>query len=252
MNPNIVSISLSKNINKFFVINTLIVISALISVILITGYERKELIITISLCGIGILTTNLFITKVIRQKVTKLIKNSFEKVESQLYFDELTSVYNRKTGMNRLLEEISRSKRTRKPLSIAILDIDNFKKINDKYGHLVGDRVLNHVATQIKNSLRGCDVVARYGGEEFLIILAETDEIHAIPALERVRNQIAKKAIKVGNERLYVTVSIGVTEIEPDEDPIASIEKADLALYQAKRNGKNKVELFLKYTKNRN
>lgn len=116
----------------------------------------------------------------------------------------------------------------------------------------MGDRVLNHVTIQIKNSLRGCDVVARYGGEEFLIILSETDEIHAISALERVRGQIAKKAIKVGNERLYVTVSIGLIEIAPNEDPIASIEKADLALYQAKRNGKNKVELFFKYSKNIN
>lgn len=252
MNPKSISLNLSKNVNKFFAINTLMAIGALILILFMTGHEQKELIIAISLISLGIIATNFFITKVIKQKMDKLIRQSFEKVESQLYFDELTSVYNRTTGMSRLMEEMTRSKRTDKPLSIAILDIDNFKKINDKYGHLVGDKVLNHVATHIKNSLRGCDVVARYGGEEFLIILAETDEIHAIAALERVRNQIAQKAIKVGNERLYVTVSIGVTEIEPDEDPIASIEKADLALYQAKRNGKNKVELFLKYTKNRN
>lgn len=252
MNPQIISFNLTKNINKFFTLNTFLVIAAFVFLFFITDYERKELLIAISLISTGIIATNFYMTKRIRNRLDKLIRHSFEKVESQLYFDELTSVYNRKTGMNRLHEELIRSKRTGKPLSIAILDIDDFKKINDKYGHLVGDRVLNHVAIQIKNSLRGCDVVARYGGEEFLIILSETDEIHAISALERVRGQIAKKAIKVGNERLYVTVSIGVTEIGFDEDPLESINKADLALYQAKRNGKNKVELFLKYTKNRN
>lgn len=252
MNPQIISVTLNKNINKFFTINTLIVIAAIILLFFLTDYEKRDLLIAISLISTGIIAANLYITKSIRKRVDKLIRHSFEKIESQLYFDELTSVYNRKTGMNRLNEEIIRSKRIGKPLSIAILDIDDFKQINDKYGHLVGDRVLNHVAIQIKNSLRGCDVVSRYGGEEFLIILSETDEMHAISALERVRERIAKKAIKVGNERLYVTVSIGVTEIGPDVDPLESIHKADLALYQAKRNGKNKVELFLNYTKNRN
>lgn len=252
MNSKSISFNLSKNVNKFFAINTLTLIGAFILVLLATGYEQKELVIAMLIISFGIITANFFITKIIKQKMDKLIKQSFEKIESQLYFDELTFVYNRTTGMRRLLEEVTRAKRTGKPLSLALLDIDNFKQINDKYGHLVGDRVLNHVATQIKNSLRGCDVVARYGGEEFLIILAETDEINAVPALERIRNQVAKKSVKVGNERLCVTVSIGVTEIDPYEDPIASIEKADLALYQAKRNGKNKVELFFKYIKNRN
>jgi diguanylate cyclase (GGDEF)-like protein len=252
MNSHSISISLSKNINKIFIINTLLIIGAVITVIFITEDERKELFVAISLCSIGILAINFFVTKIIKQKVNSFIKHTFEKIEFQLSFDELTSVYNRKTGMSRLIEEMSRSKRTGKPLSIAILDIDNLKKINDKYGHLVGDRVLNHVATQIKNSLRGCDIIARYGGEEFLIILSETDEMLAIGVLERVRNQIEKKAIKVGNEKIYVSVSIGVTEIRNDENPLVSIEKADLALYNAKKSGKNKVEVFLKYTKNIN
>lgn len=252
MSSNIISIYLSKNMNKFFVLNAFLVILASALISLIVGYERKDVILPVLLLSSGIVVANLIITKSIKKTMSRLIKTAMEKVEYQLYFDELTSVYNRKTGINRLFEELSRAKRTGKPLSIAILDIDNFKNINDTYGHLIGDRVLTHVATQIKNSLRGCDVVARYGGEEFLIILPDTDEIHAIPALERVRTQIAKKPIRVGNQRLYITASIGITEIGDDEDPLKSIEKADLALYQAKRNGKNRVELFLKFTKNRN
>lgn len=252
MNPQIISVNLNKNINKFFTINTLIVIAAVILLFFLTDFEKSDLLIAISLISTTVVATNLFITKSIRKRVDKLIRHSFEKIEYQLYFDELTSVYNRKTGINRLTEEVVRSKRKGKPLSIAILDIDDFKKINDKYGHLVGDRVLNHVAIQIKNSLRGCDVVSRFGGEEFLIILPETDQMHAMLALERVREWIAKKAVKVGNEILYVTVSIGVTEIELDEDPLESIHKADLALYQAKRGGKNRIEFLPNFTKSRN
>lgn len=252
MNSNIISISLSKNINKFFLLNVILVVGALALISFLVGHERGDLILSATLLSSGVVVANLLITKSIKKRLSNLVKTAMEKVEYQLYFDELTAVYNRKTGINRLFEEISRAKRTGKPISVAILDIDNFKSINDTYGHLIGDRVLTHVAAQIRNSLRGCDVVARYGGEEFLIILPDTDEIHAIPALERVRTQISKKPIRVGNKRLYVTASIGVTEILNEEDPLKSIEKADLALYQAKRNGKNKVELFLKFTKNRN
>ncbi len=252
MNIKAISINLAKGFHKFFILNTVMVISAFLVLFFLLDYEKKDLLITISLVFLGIILINYFVTKVIQDRMDKLIRHSFEKVEAQLYFDELTSVYNRKTGLNRLREELIRAKRTGKPLSIAILDIDDFKKINDTYGHLVGDRVLNYVATQIKTSLRACDIVARYGGEEFLIILPDTDEINALAALERVRKQISKKPLKVGNERLFVTASIGLTEIELIEDPFEAINQADLALYQAKRDGKDKVEIFLKYTKNRN
>lgn len=247
MNPKIISLSLTKNINKFIALNTLILIMTFIALLFIAGHEKKEMVILISTVIFGILGINLLIAQLMKQKMEKLINHSFEKVESQLYFDELTKVYNRTTGINRLIEEMARAKRTGKPLSVAILDIDNFKQINDKYGHLVGDRVLNFVATQIKNSLRSFDIVARYGGEEFLIILLEIDEINALKVLERVREHIAKKTVKIGHERINITVSIGVTEVINDEDYTSSIERADIALYQVKRSGKNRVDLFLKY-----
>jgi diguanylate cyclase (GGDEF)-like protein len=206
----------------------------------------------ILLAGLGLIISNFTIAKTLKRKMEKIIKHSLDQVENQLYFDELTSVYNRKTGMNRLNEEIARAGRIGKPTCVAILDIDNFKTINDTYGHLVGDRVLRHVALQIKNSLRTCDIVARYGGEEFLIILPDTDEINAIMALDRVKMNIAKKPIRVGREYLNITVSIGVTEISNNEHTLSSIDKADKALYKAKKNGKNKIEVFLNYAHNKN
>lgn len=243
MNPRTLVMSITKDINKFIVLNIAALMLALSCLFIFGDYDKKEFIFVISLAGIMSLTVNLLIAKIMKRKMEKIIHHSFEKVENQLYFDELTSVYNRTAGISRLIEEIARIKRNSQHLSIAMLDIDNFKSINDTYGHLVGDRVLNYVAMQIKNFLRASDVVSRYGGEEFLIILPETDEINAFMALERVRENIAKKPLRIGNEKLYVTVSIGVTEVDADDDSTEAIHRADIALLQAKRTGKNKIEL---------
>jgi len=252
MNIRQISINLSKNMNRFIVLNILMLIATWAIFLYFNKYEQKEVLAGILLAGLGLIISNFTIAKTLKRKMEKIIKHSLDQVETQLYFDELTSVYNRKAGMNRLNEEIARARRSGKPICVAILDIDNFKIINDTYGHLVGDRVLRHVALQIKNSLRTCDIVARYGGEEFLIILPDTDEINAIMALDRVKMNVAKKPIRVGREYLYITVSIGVKEISYNEHPLSSIDKADKALYQAKKNGKNKIEVFLNYAHNKN
>jgi diguanylate cyclase (GGDEF)-like protein len=252
MNIRQISINLSKNMNRFIFLNILMLIATWTIFLYFSEYKQKEVLAGILLAGLGLIISNFTIAKTLKRKMEKIIKHSLDQVENQLYFDELTSVYNRKTGMNRLNEEIARAGRIGKPTCVAILDIDNFKTINDTYGHLVGDRVLRHVALQIKNSLRTCDIVARYGGEEFLIILPDTDEINAIMALDRVKMNIAKKPIRVGREYLNITVSIGVTEISNNEHTLSSIDKADKALYKAKKNGKNKIEVFLNYAHNKN
>jgi diguanylate cyclase (GGDEF)-like protein len=252
MNIRQISINLSKNMNRFIFLNILMLIATWTIFLYFSEYKKKEVLAGILLAGLGLIISNFTIAKTLKRKMEKIIKHSLDQVENQLYFDELTSVYNRKTGINRLNEEIARAGRIGKPTCVAILDIDNFKTINDTYGHLVGDRVLRHVALQIKNSLRTCDIVARYGGEEFLIILPDTDEINAIIALDRVKMNIAKKPIRVGREYLNITVSIGVTEISNNEHPLSSIDKADKALYKAKKNGKNNIEVFLNYAHNKN
>ncbi|MCS7164018.1 MAG: GGDEF domain-containing protein [Thermodesulfovibrio sp.] len=249
MNPKTLIISITKNINKFLLLNIGILILILSMVFVMENQDKKEFILTIFLTVIISLSANLLSVKIMKRKMEKMITYSFQKVEAQLYFDELTSVYNRTTGINRLIEEMARAKRNKNHLSVAMLDVDNFKSINDKYGHLAGDRVLNHIALQIKNSLRANDIVSRYGGEEFLIILPDTDEIKAFMALERVRENIAKRPVKIGNEKLYVTVSIGITEIDISDSLTEAIQKADMALLQAKRTGKNRIEIAQKYIK---
>lgn len=246
MNPKTIVINLVRDINKFVAFNLAVVLLTMSCILFFEQYDKKEIILAVSVTGISLLVFNFFIAQTIKKRMTKMIKRAFERLETQLYFDELTAVYNRNTGINRLKEEILRANRTGNSLCIAMLDIDNFKSINDTYGHLIGDRVLNHVSTQIKNSLRGSDIVSRYGGEEFLIILPDTDEIRALMALERVRESIENKKIRVGNEKLDVTVSIGVTEVGHDEDALEAIARADMALYQAKKTGKNKVEIISK------
>lgn len=252
MSTKHLTMHLAKNINKFLSMNVLILISSLITILIITGYEKMEVVFSICAAGLIAIGINFFTGRIMKQRIERMIKNSLEKIETQLYFDELTQVYNRKTGIKRLNEEIARSKRTGSPTVIAVVDIDNFKDINDTYGHLVGDKALSRLANQIKQSVRACDVVVRYGGEEFLIILPNTDEINALLALERVREQIARKPLLVGGNRIQLTVSIGLKEISFDEDAHTAINKADIALYQAKKNGKNRVEVYLNFAKNLN
>ncbi|MCS7216053.1 MAG: GGDEF domain-containing protein [Thermodesulfovibrio sp.] len=247
MNPKALIISLTKDINRFLVSNIGVLMVILSFIFLTGGYDKKEFILAVCLSGLISLTFNLLSAKIMKRKMERIIYNSFERVETQLYFDELTSVYNRKSGINRLIEEMARAKRNKQPLSIAMLDIDNFKTINDTYGHLVGDKVLNHIALLIKNFLRASDIVSRYGGEEFLIILPETDEIKAFMALERVRENIAKRPLKVGNDKLYLTVSIGMAEVYFNDTLTDFIHRADMALLQAKRTGKNRIEIAPKY-----
>lgn len=252
MSSKHLTMNLTRNINRFLLVNIFLLSFLFVSFLAFTGYENRELLLILFLSGIIFIGLNLITGRIMKRKMEKMIRNSLEKIETQLYYDELTQVYNRKTGINRLNEEIARARRTGNPLVVAILDIDNFKKINDTYGHLVGDRALMHVVNQIKQSLRTFDVVMRYGGEEFVIILPNTDEINGVVALERVRERISKKPLKVGNQLIKLTVSIGLKEITLDEEAMTAIERADMALYQAKRNGKNRVEVFLNYASNVN
>ncbi|MEJ5227621.1 GGDEF domain-containing protein [Thermodesulfovibrio sp.] len=248
MNPRAVVFTLLRDLNKFIVLNIVFFLLTLSGILYLLGYDYKETMLMITFSFIFALSFNFILARVMRRNVEKIIQKSFEKVENQLYFDELTSVYNRTTGINRLKEEISRAHRSGSPLSIAMVDIDNFKSINDTYGHVIGDRVLNHVAVQMKNFLRSCDVVSRYGGEEFLVVLPETDEIKAYMAMERVRRGIAKKPVRVGQEKIYITVSIGITEVQYNEDITESINRADMALYQAKKSGKNRIDIQNSYS----
>jgi len=169
----------------------------------------------------------------------------YDRFQQLSIYDPLTESYNRRYFMMRLLEEFSRAQKFSLNISFIMIDIDNFKKINDTYGHLVGDTVLKEIAKVIKENVREIDSVARMGGEEFAIIFPETDKAAAITVAERIRSRVSQKIIKAFDEVLSVTISVGVAAF-PQNTLYSDVlmEIADKALYQAKTSGKNQVSWF--------
>jgi diguanylate cyclase (GGDEF)-like protein len=161
--------------------------------------------------------------------------------------DGLTGLYVRRYFDSRLREELERSKRFGAPFSIVLLDIDDFKKTNDTFGHALGDRVLREVAQSMKRNLRGVDIAARYGGEEFAFILPRTGIVDAHAVAERIRHDVADVRIAHDGRVVRVTASLGIScypDSAPGHDVTLLIERADIALYRAKTSGKNRVELY--------
>lgn len=167
----------------------------------------------------------------------------FAQAQSLAIIDNLTGLVNRRHFLNVLHHEIERSRRYHTPVSIAMIDIDYFKQINDTYGHLIGDRVLREVAQRCRQHLRDVDILARYGGEEFGLVLPETNYEQAILASERLRKTIAAMPIMLDSKPLQITLSIGVAAFNPTlyPDPSSFIADADRALYLAKQRGRNRV-----------
>jgi diguanylate cyclase (GGDEF)-like protein len=158
--------------------------------------------------------------------------------------DSLTGLYNRKHLMESLTGEIGRASRYERPFALLIIDIDHFKKFNDTYGHLAGDEVLRKMGEVFRDSIRGCDYAARYGGEEFVIVMPEIGRDQGVQAAERIRASVAKKKIDANGNSVTVTISVGVASFpEHGDDAQAIISKADTALYQAKRRGRDRVAL---------
>ncbi|HNH35424.1 MAG TPA: diguanylate cyclase [Rhodocyclaceae bacterium] len=156
--------------------------------------------------------------------------------------DRLTGTLNR-SGLEEIwLREVEQAKTGATDLSIGILDVDNFKALNDTHGHQVGDEALIHLASIIRNALHGTDTLARYGGEEFVVLLPDTDEKGAEAVMTRLQRELTKHFFLHGNERLLITFSAGVTKVQIERDTlISAVERADKALYKAKNAGKNRV-----------
>jgi len=182
-------------------------------------------------------------------ELERSLKRANEEIRILSITDPLTGCYNRGYMTERLPQEIKRAKRYRHSLSLVLCDIDHFKKINDTYGHQVGDRILKEFVQWINESIRdGVDWLARYGGEEFLIVVPETDTKGACCVVERLRRMLSQKAIEIQGERIRITASFGVTGLDPDTpdekiSPEALITQADECLYQAKQEGRNRVRV---------
>ncbi|UWG96664.1 sensor domain-containing diguanylate cyclase [Dehalobacter sp. DCM] len=158
--------------------------------------------------------------------------------------DGLTEITNREYFEKMFLQEFKKAKKMKSPLSIIMIDIDNFKSVNDTYGHLAGDKVLIALAKTIQKEIRNIDLFGRYGGEEFIIALPEIEGSSAKSIAERLRKKIEKTKISYKKQALRVTASFGAAQLSDEKNPKELLDKSDQAMYLSKGNGKNRVTLF--------
>ncbi|MFE8071236.1 diguanylate cyclase [Marinobacteraceae bacterium S3BR75-40.1] len=170
------------------------------------------------------------------------MKQQLMKERERATTDALTQLPNREALEERLELEFARWKRYGNRISLAVLDIDHFKTVNDRYGHLAGDKVIQLVARALREQLRETDFIARFGGEEFVVLLPETDEAAAFQVCEKLRERIAGLPFHFRRERVAVTLSAGVIAFQDASSPDELFDRADRALYRAKEAGRNRVE----------
>lgn len=189
---------------------------------------------------------------VAQEKILKL-QAELSQLSEQVSIDQLTGVLNRRGLDEAMLREISRAQRGDSPLCVVLLDIDNFKQVNDNYGHHVGDTALQHLAKVIQETLRPTDIAARFGGEEFVILLPDTNINSAVEIVSRLQRALTKQFFLGNNERLLITFSAGIALFRGAEDQAAVINRSDQAMYLAKKSGKNRVmtEIDLDATRNK-
>ena len=169
------------------------------------------------------------------------LQGELEKASTLVRHDQLTGALNRR-GLDETFEsEFARSQRRKSPLCVGLLDIDNFKKLNDSLGHSAGDAALIHLVTVIRDTLRPQDTLARFGGEEFIILLPDTPLDDAKKALVRLQRELTKRFFLNENEKILITFSAGLTDLRPNDTQASITKRADEAMYAAKQAGKNRV-----------
>jgi diguanylate cyclase (GGDEF)-like protein len=182
-------------------------------------------------------------TEVDKQK-SELLRELHEKsveLERQAQEDVLTGLFNRRYLETTLATEFAHCRQNRLPLCVAMIDVDYFKQINDRYSHMMGDQVLAQLAMILQNSSRGRDTVARYGGEEFVIAMPATTEAQALVSCERLRQAVEDFDWSVFHPNLHVTISLGLADNSHLENHEKQLHVADARLYEAKRRGRNRL-----------
>ncbi len=234
---------LAKSLRRMIFVNMLVLTLIIPFVLLALGVETSKIALITATSGFILCAVNfLFISNYCVRKTEDTLTSSYESMQNDYLYDELTQVYNRRAGLIRLNEEFARAKRNNSTFSVAMVDADYFKKINDTYGHIAGDNILTHIAATLRAGLRECDVVIRYGGEEFLILLPETSSKTAAMPLDRLRSRLSKNKYAYQGYQIPVSISIGIATISAlDDDPIQVVQRADNALYTAKKTGRNRV-----------
>lgn len=189
---------------------------------------------------------NTEIIKNLNKQLTELYQENFrlnsmlQERNRRLMQDTLTGVSNRLAYEERLQQEFKRWNRFNNPLTFLIWDIDHFKKINDQYGHAIGDKVLCDVAKQLSNRIRGTDFLARFGGEEFVMLLPGADIEAASQLADQIRISIAESGLRNAKTHIPITISCGLASFQPGDSVQNVFERADRALYQSKQAGRNR------------
>jgi len=177
------------------------------------------------------------------EKEASQARRVIEEHKRRATHDGLTGLPNRDAYQHRLEEELARKARYGGSLTLVVADVDHFKRINDNYGHLAGDKVLQLLAKALRKSLRDVDFVGRYGGEEFVILMPETNAEEALAATEKLRTKVEASPFNFRKERVPITMSFGISEFHALEDAETVFERADKALYRAKDEGRNRCIL---------
>jgi diguanylate cyclase (GGDEF)-like protein len=212
----------------------------------IIGQIRKSKIHIIAFALVILVIVTAIILLISNHLINNL-KHAEQKLMDQATRDFLTGLLNRREGLNRFQEEISKSKRKQQPLSVILLDIDYFKNINDTYGHLAGDRVLQKLAETLIITMREYDIVCRYGGEEFLLVLPDTALLEAVDIANRLRNKVARLQYAIDSKTtIGMTTSLGVAQLTGNEKVNSLIYRVDQALYMAKEKGRDRVQFLEK------
>jgi diguanylate cyclase (GGDEF)-like protein len=175
------------------------------------------------------------------QKSIDTMRGEGEALRRILRIDSLTKLCTRAFSIQVLKAALSISHETHRPLCVVMADLDHFKKINDTYGHLFGDKILAAVAARMSSDARDRDTIGRYGGEEFIIILEDTDLAKAEILAERIRKRVSSDPIGIGGVAVVTTLSLGIAEVNDDDDAESVVARADRALYAAKSAGRNRV-----------
>ncbi|MEH3085260.1 MAG: GGDEF domain-containing protein [Xylophilus ampelinus] len=171
------------------------------------------------------------------------LQQALDRASAEARHDTLTGALNRKGLDEAIVREIARARRLDTPLCLALLDIDNFKKLNDRLGHAAGDAALAHLAQVARESMRPQDQLARYGGEEFVVLLPDTLADDGVQAMQRMQRELTKRFFLQGGEKVLITFSAGIAQLAAAEEGCDALARADQAMYLAKRAGKNRVVL---------
>jgi len=174
------------------------------------------------------------------------LESMLHHVESLAITDPLTGLFNRRRFGDVLRREVAVTRRYKNSLSLLMIDIDHFKVINDRFGHDAGDEVLRTIAAALSSGLREVDLAARYGGEEFAIVMPHTNKANASIVAERIAKQVSKVVHEFNGEKIHLTASLGLAEVSDLSDPSAEnlVKASDIALYEAKRAGRNRIVMF--------